>query len=121
MRSRRLIGVALLLGAALAAAPSSLYASDWSSSSQAQPVPRALHQAWQSVGQLVEWLGRFRIENGCSPEPNGGQCLGSAARTHGAAGRARAVRPDEGCGPQPNGGQCHGTLTRKQRTAGRAS
>jgi hypothetical protein len=121
MRSRRLIATVLLLGAALTLMSSSLYASEGSSSSQAQPVPRTLYEPWQSVGRLVAWLGGFRIENGCSPDPNGGQCLGSLARTHGAAGRARPVRPDEGCSPDPNGGHCHATLTRRQPRAGRAS
>ncbi len=79
MRARCLVAVALLLLAALAAAPSSLYASQPSSqgSSQVPSVLGILHQAWHSVANFLGWLGAVRPDLGCSPDPNGGACPGS--------------------------------------------
>ena len=71
MRSRRLIAVALLLGAALVVAPSSLSASPSSSWRQASPMLRVLDQAWHSVARLLGWLGGVVPDTGMSPDPNG--------------------------------------------------
>jgi hypothetical protein len=100
MRASRRTVVVLLLGAALAVAPSSLSAS--ASGSRARPALGVLEQAWQLVGRVAGWFGGFRVdEGGGSLDPNG---KANHGRIHPASGRpAPGVSPDEGGSLDPNG------------------
>lgn len=102
MRASKRTAVVLLLGAALAVAPSALSASAWSSKGQSRPTLGALDQAWQLVGRFAGWLGGFRIDSsdgGPRPDPTGKANPGVQHR-----GRPSDVTPDNGPGPDPNGG-----------------
>jgi hypothetical protein len=89
MRMRRPVAVVLLVGAAIAAAPSSLSASPSSLWRQEMPVLGALDQAWQLLSHLLGGASTpaVRPKNGASPDPNGG-----------------APAPNGGASPDPNGG-----------------
>jgi hypothetical protein len=71
MRFRRLIAVALLLGAIFVVVPSSLSASPSSSWRKAPPMLRVLDEVWHSVGRLLGWLSGASPDTGMSPDPNG--------------------------------------------------
>ena len=70
MRASRCTAVVLLLGAALAVAPSTLSASSLSRG-QAPHALGALEQAWKLVGRLARWLGGAQIDEGSTLDPNG--------------------------------------------------
>ena len=100
MRASRRTVVVLLLGAALAVAPSSLSAS--ASGSRARPALGVLEQAWQLVGRLAGWCAGSQLDEGGSPDPNG---KSNHRRIHPGVGRPAAeVSPDNGGSPDPNGG-----------------